>query len=277
MANTIDWGKASVNNTNGYGKGAIDNTIRWGKIYESSASGDTNIGTATTPSFSNTKSVRFDGVDDSVEIGNPVNLQLTGAMTLSMWFKGQPSQSGAYAGIDKLGGGGQRGAGLDLRNGTGIYLFIASGSSTNLLVSTNTTDTTPLTDGNWHHVMGVYIPSTSLKIYLDGVEVASKTNSIPSTQHNSGTTPWSIGKRSAHSNFMNGGIDEVSIFSTALNVSDLYDGSGIPTDLTNLSPLGWWRMGDSDTFPILTDNGSGGNDGTMTNMTSGNIVTDVPT
>ena len=40
--------------------------------------------------------------------------------------------------------------------------------------------------------------------------------------------------------------------------------------------LSWWRMGDGDTFPTLTDNGSGGNDGTMTNMSSGNIVEDVP-
>ena len=68
MANTIDWGEASVNNTNGYGKGRINNTIRWGKIYDSSASGDTNIGTATTPSFSNTKSIALDGVDDFVEV-----------------------------------------------------------------------------------------------------------------------------------------------------------------------------------------------------------------
>ena len=45
--------------------------------------------------------------------------------------------------------------------------------------------------------------------------------------------------------------------------------------LSDLSPLSWWRMGDGDTSPTLTDNGSGGNDGTMTNFST--FSTDVPT
>ena len=214
-------------------------------------------------SFSNTYSVDFDGVDDYVDLGNPANLQLTGAMTLSFWFKGQPTTTGHYVGFDKLGNASNRGAGLDLRKGTGIYFFIYG----TFLVSTHTSDTTPLTDGNWHHVMGVYIPSTSMKIYLDGSEVASRTTSVPSSQSNVGSNPWSIGKRSAHSNFMNGNIDEVSIFSSALNVSDLWDGSTKPTDLTSLSPLGWWRMGDNNggTGITVTDEGSGGNNATLEN------------
>ncbi len=227
-----------------------------------------------TASFSNTKSVDFDGVDDFVDLGNPANLQLTGAMTLSMWFKGQPSVTGQYAGIDKLGNSSNRGAALVLRKATGIYFYIAPTSSS--LAEIHTTDTTPLTDGNWHHVMAVYIPSTSMKLYLDGSEVASDTSSISAQQSNNSSNPWSIGKRSAHNNFMDGNIDEVSIFSSALNIGDLWDGSTKPTDLTSLSPLGWWRMGDGDTYPTLTDNGSGSNNGTMTNMVSGDIVTDVP-
>jgi hypothetical protein len=75
----------------------------------------------------------------------------------------------------------------------------------------------------------------------------------------------------------NGLIDEVSIFTTALSSSDataIYNG-GVPTSLTPYSPLGWWRCGDGDTSPTLTDNGSGGNDGTMNNFTT--FSTDVPT
>ena len=83
MANTIDWGEASVNNTNGYGKGATNNTIRWGKIYESSASGETNITGAS--GFSNTLSTRFDGVDDYVSMGNVLNFERTEAFSFSFW------------------------------------------------------------------------------------------------------------------------------------------------------------------------------------------------
>ena len=46
-----------------------------------------------------------------------------------------------------------------------------------------------------------------------------------------------------------------------------YDNSG---DLTH-----WWRMGDGDTFTTIEDN-EGSNDMEMTNMTSGDIETDVP-
>ena len=47
-------------------------------------------------------------------------------------------------------------------------------------------------------------------------------------------------------------------------------------DLTDLSPYFWSRMGDGDTYPTLTDHGSGGNDATMVNMDASDIVTDTP-
>ena len=61
-------------------------------------------------------------------------------------------------------------------------------------------------------------------------------------------------------------------------VSDIYN-SGAPLDLTTLSSntnlQSWWRMGDGDTYPTITDN-KGSVNGTMTNMESGDIVSDVP-
>ena len=94
-----------------------------------------------------------------------------------------------------------------------------------------------------------------------------------------GTNPFEIGASTSGGVYSNGAIDEVAIFSTELSASDVTSiyNSGVPNDLSSLSPISWWRMGDGDTFPTLTDNGSGGNNGTMTNMTSGNIITDVPT
>jgi hypothetical protein len=43
--------------------------------------------------------------------------------------------------------------------------------------------------------------------------------------------------------------------------------------------LGYWRNGDptgTGAFPTIVDQSSNSNDGTMTNMASGDIVTDVP-
>ena len=223
------------------------------------------------PAFANNYSLEFDGVNDSVEIGNPSNLQLTGAMTLSYWFKGQPSGTNfVYAGFDKLGNSGNRGAGLDLRQGKGIYFFIAENSTS--LISIDTQNSYRLEDGNWHHVAGVYIPSTSMKLYLNGVEVASKTTGVPSAQYNSGVNPWSIGKRSAHSNYMDGNIDEVAIWDSAQSINDIYSVSGA-IDLSSTNPLGWWRF-ETGSGTTATDSGSGGNDGTILNGTA--YSTDVP-
>jgi hypothetical protein len=72
-------------------------------------------------------------------------------------------------------------------------------------------------------------------------------------------------------------IDEVSLFNSELSANDITSiyNSGVPNDIKQSFALSWWRCGDGDTSPTLTDNGSGGNDGTMTNFTT--FSTDVPT
>ena len=80
---------------------------------------------------------------------------------------------------------------------------------------------------------------------------------------------FDVGIRNGSSRAFDGLIDEVAIWSSPLSASDtaaLYN-SGTPTDLESLSPNGWWRMGDNDggTGSTVTDQGSGSNDGTLTN------------
>jgi hypothetical protein len=65
-------------------------------------------------------------------------------------------------------------------------------------------------------------------------------------------------------------------------VSAIYN-SGWPIDLTEASGdydnegdlVNWWRMGDEDTYDTITDN-EGSANGTMTNMSSDDIVIFVP-
>ena len=95
---------------------------------------------------------------------------------------------------------------------------------------------------------------------------------------NNTSTNFTIGKYNTVSSNIAGNIDEVSIFNTELSASDVSTiyGTGVPNDILSISGLvSWWRCGDGDTSPTLTDNGSGGNDGTMTNFTT--FSTDVPT
>ena len=67
--NDIGWGQGAVNNDIGWGKGATNNDIDWGAIHADSPSNDTNLtGAGDTPSFTNTKSLIFDGVNDNLKI-----------------------------------------------------------------------------------------------------------------------------------------------------------------------------------------------------------------
>jgi hypothetical protein len=116
-----------------------------------------------------------------------------------------------------------------------------------------------------------------MKLYLNGTRVDDTTSTGGTYVAMENTNaPFNIGKQIT--DFANGLIDEVAIFNTELSASDvttIYN-SAIPNDISSISGLvSWWRCGDGDTAPTITDNGSGGNDGTMTNFST--FSTDVPT
>ena len=96
------------------------------------------------------------------------------------------------------------------------------------------------------------------------------------------TAPLNMGRRGMGAWYFEGNIDEVALFDdvmTQAQASAIYN-SGTPTDLSGESYLlGYWRNGDTagtSVYPTIEDYSANGNDGTMTNMASGDIVTVVP-
>jgi len=224
-----------------------------------------------TPTFSNTKSILLDGVDDYVNCGNDSSLQITGELSLSAWVKVSASTSGANAIIAK-----------DNLGSRCFDLFANGSAGTPRLLIWNSNSaygvnaTTDIKDNLWHHVVGVFSPSNSLKIYVDGVLEGTNSTSIPSSIDNDSVNVTIGGILSSSTIFFSylGNIDEVSVFNSELSASDItsiYNG-GVPNDLASLSPLSWWRFEGSGT--TATDSGSGGNNGTLTNGVTRS--TDVP-
>ena len=277
MAVTNGWGQGVENNTIEWGKGKDNATNNWGKIYETSASGDTALEVSTVP-FSNTKSVDFDGVDDYVNLGNPTALQFTSSFSISLWFKSTDTSDYILISKDKTSGHAtlERSWALwgNRYGGTNVLNFnVRSGSTSHYLPGT-----VDHNDGNWHHVVATFEASTALKLYVDGSLEATKTSPTPPSTINNVPTNANIGRSTSGLYYANAKIDEVGLFNGVLSASDvtaIYNSSN-PLSLSSYSPVAWYRMGDGDTFPTLTDNGSGGNNGTMTNMVSGDIVTDTP-
>ena len=222
--------------------------------------------------FTNTLSTIFDGVDDYVDCGNPSSLQITNTITLSAWVKMSSTSGQSQDCIISKDNTSQRSYtiwGKTSFSSSPIAYIWNGGTNYSVQATTN------IEDDNWHHVMLVYVPSTSLNIYIDGVLEGSNTTSIPSSINNA-IQNFHIGQFGNGTFELNGNIDEVAVWNSdqSANAFTIYNG-GVPNDITSLSPLSWWRMGDGSTYPTINDE-IGSNDGTMTNMSSANFVNDVP-
>ena len=221
--------------------------------------------------WTNTKSCHFDGVDDHIAV---TAFNFATAKTVSYWIKLDSIPSG---GVYIFGKGTSYYTYLTA-NGQTVYIYAGTGPLTGA-TPLSIGATHAITTGSWIHIAIVGDGST-VKLYKDGVERASGLDRTPQGVNRFG------GDDTAR--FVNGKMDEVAYFDSALSaaqITNIYKGevsggsggtNGTPGDLSTFSPVHWWRMGDGDTFATLTDHGSGGNDGTMTNMDSGDIVEAVP-
>ena len=222
---------------------------------------------AVSDSFSNTYSVDFDGVSEYVDLGDVFDY---GTFSISAWVKADVVSASKYEGIVSKRAGSnpskQFNLSLDTANKIYFWIFQSNGSYADIVSNS------AISAGSWYHILAVADGSV-IKMYVNGT-LQTDTQSYDGTFQNSGSTT-KIGE--AYTHFWNGNIDEVAYWNSdqSSNVASIYN-SGTPADIEEFSPLSWYRMGDGDTHPTLTDSGSGSNDGTMTNMDSGNIEEDIP-
>jgi hypothetical protein len=290
MAVTNGWGQAAINNTNGYGKGAINATNDWGEVYADSSSGDTNIGVSAAPSFTNTYSLNFDGVDDVVAMGDVLDMANDGtdAFSISVWFKTTSSATYQEVVAKQDGGGWYNGYAIYIKSGTEFRFFLGTIQGSEYIMGKSTIAT--LNDGNWHHMVVTYDGSQAragFQVYHNGSAISNSNLRDVTPTDVANSADFMIGARGTGGSpalYFDGNIDETSYFTSELSSSDVTSiyNSGVPNDISSLSPVGWWRMGEEGTWSggrewILTDQGSGGNDGTSVNMVEASRETDVPT
>jgi len=215
--------------------------------------------------FANQYSVSFDGSDDFVTMSNPDDLNFSGDTTISFWVKYTNQSSSFNFLIDKSTSASGRQYALYLRNETGGTKTFSFSTSGGTAVQNNSTGT--ISVNQWNHVAVVVDSGVTdgTKFYINGSSETLGTHTITTND----SAPFQLGKR-YDTNYEFGGLmDEVAIFNSALsasNITSMYN-SGVPADISSLNPVGWWRMGDNDggTGTTITDQGSGGNNGTLTN------------
>jgi len=252
-----------------------------------------------TSTFSDTKSVRFN-TNDYMQMSPSVSTTdragngsgAADAWSIACWLKPSTSSNASQTiwcfGSTPLNSAGN--AWLFYRGRNNENIELRYGTNFNRLRLQTASGTT--LQGQWHHVMVTYDGGTTgassgsiadyysrFSIFIDGAVVTTTnlndnfgyTGAISSVLSRVGRSPSGQYSRG---NLVN----ELAIFDSdqTSNVSAIYN-AGVPHDLSLLTvpPVHWWRMGDGDTFPTISDN-VGSSDGTLFNMTSADIVSDVP-
>ncbi|MFW9773733.1 MAG: DUF2341 domain-containing protein, partial [Candidatus Thorarchaeota archaeon] len=156
----------------------------------------------------------FDGINDYLDFGNPGELQITGEITVQVWFKVD------YVGndyiVNKHDGAGFRGWDVSFDDDPGIapdgwIMFRYSPDGINMI----TTGYERVRVNQWYHVVAVYKPNEYSKLFMNGTQVAIETTGVPPSM-NDPPFPLRVARRSdASTSFVNGIIDEVRISNIA--------------------------------------------------------------
>ena len=189
-----------------------------------------NMGVQTSSPFSNTYSLEFDGIDDYVSLNSSIDLGINS--TISLWVNFDAAYNGILLGEDSYSSDY-----FLYPYSTGFFVRIASVFKLYANVHTY------LTAGSWHH-LAVVRSGDSVEIYVDGISretqtgfgaaISTKFDTIAAKPN--GTLP------------LEGKIDELAVWdNNTVSISDIYNG-GNPTDLADLSPIAWYRMGDNGVY-----------------------------
>ena len=224
----------------------------------------------------------FDGFNDYVNIPDNNTLDITGNLTVETWFN-TTANVGTYmtlvskwfSGGDPTGGGST----FSLHfNNTGIQLLLQN-SVNNVIGATSPSK---FNDGKWHHVAGVWDGITAV-LYVDGIPQGNSGNVPTFGSLNVNTHPVRIASDNRYPDgtgdrLFPGKIDEVRIWNTALNQSQLRD--RMCKKITNTDPLysnlvSYYNLDESSGSTAFDGTGNA-NNGTLVNgpvrITSGAAI-----
>jgi len=237
----------------------------------------------TTPAFTNTYSVDFDGTDDYATIADANDLSFgngstDSAFSISCWVKASDLTSVRFLSKTTSDSDGEWLFATNSLDKLFVYLFDPGNTNRRGAVTVGTLTSH---EDAWLHVAMTYNGSgmwTGIKLYVNGVlqsvvsDNAGSYTAMSNTSAavNSGKLAWSSDFYSAFK------IDEIAIYPSELSagqITAIYN-NGVPADLTPYSPIGWWRF-EEGTGTSIADSSGNGHTATLTNGPT--FSTDVPT
>lgn len=252
---TVATRPTTLNNTTDVGKSYFETDTKKLLVWDGTGFNEWNKDATITPGYNNNYSVYFDGTGDYARLSSAISL--SGAFTLSGWFRDDSNVTAARVLLGEISGG-------DI-----VLYTINDDLAMQGFGGTQTTSGVSIArDGStWYHFAVIRDSSNNIDIYINGTSRMSVTNktATASLEYFGGDFP------DYPAQIWNGYIDDIAIWFSdqTSNLSTIYDSSsGTPQDLSTLSPDHWWRMGDtSGDTTTITDVGYGSSlkDMTLTN------------
>ncbi len=173
--------------------------------------------TVPTTSFSNPRSLSFDGSNDYVTMGDVAGLEVEGSLpfSTSVWFRpsASPGAEATYVLVAK-GTPGSAGYAFQYEKISGNFVINISKYG----VADQRVTITELTPGTWYHLAGVQSSST-IEYFVNGASQGTLANA--SAYNASGTNAFRIGAASNGTLQANGLIDDVRIYNRALSQTEI--------------------------------------------------------
>ena len=210
--------------------------------------------------FVNTYSTEYDGVGDYIDTGS-TKFSGASAFSISMWVNfsslsgNNPIVSNWFSGVTNY---------IVRYSSTKLQFYI---STTGGVAKVTEYVFTP-TLSTWYNIICIYNGS-NIAIYINGMQQGTPTAITGTVLAN--TNNCLISKRGTE--HFSGIVDEVSYFDRTLTPTEITSIASAPTDLTDLSPISWYRF-EEGMGTTAIDSGSNGNDGTLINGVS--YSTNVP-
>jgi hypothetical protein len=216
-------------------------------------------------------SLSFNGSSDFVSCGNDPQIQLTGDISISVWFKTTSTDVMIIAAKRDSNLASSLGWQLYCSGGSVLFLVTRSGTTT-----TNVTVGTNVADGAWHHVLCTINQASNISIILDNQ--AEAVSSLPAGTFIDSGTELRIGYNQvgATDYYFNGEISEVALFDyLILRASTLYgdatSGAGNPMALKP-TPVGYWPLGDNSASDPLAQPNVAVNDASVFEFDGTNYI-----
>jgi len=158
--------------------------------------------------------LNFDGTDDYVDCGDSNSLKIVTSLTLTVWIKTTATNKyiigksmwtndhGYYVYID-----GSQKARMSIDDGVNPRMFAQSLSSVG--------------DNNWHYITGTFIPSTNVKIYIDGNIEKTESVGVPVQPADVLTFRIGFDPNGQAGTYFAGLMDDIRVYNAAVPTSQI--------------------------------------------------------